>query len=118
MAMINIGGVDLPAPSSYKIPQFDLDSSDTNRNELGLMQRDRVRQGIYKIELEFKAITSSDLHKINSAIEPSKFKTTFLSPKGFITKDMYAGDRSIEMVKYDEDYNKIRWDISFNLTEY
>lgn len=118
MAMVNVGGVDLPAPSTFKIPQFDLDSADTNRNELGIMQRDRVRQGIYKLELEFKGIDSSDLHKINMAIEPSKLNTTFLSPRGFITKSMYVGDRNVEMVKYDKDYNKIRWDISFNLTEY
>ncbi|HOA80071.1 MAG TPA: hypothetical protein PKK61_03275 [Defluviitaleaceae bacterium] len=118
MALISIDGVDLPSPSTMKMPNFDLDSSDTNRNELGILQRDRVRQGIFKIELEFKGITSSQLALIKSAIEPAEINVTFPSEIGLQTKKMYAGDRNIEMVKYDEDYNKIRWNISFNLTEY
>lgn len=118
MAMISIDGVDLPAPSSFKMPRSDLDSGDTGRNELGILQRDRVRQGIYKIELEWKGITSSQLHLIESAIEPSEINVTFPTPTGMKTKKMYAGDRNIEMIKYDADYNKIRWNISFNLIEY
>lgn len=118
MAMISINGVDLPAPSTFKLPKFDLDSSDTNRNELGILQRDRVRQGIYKIELGWKGITSPELYTIETAVEPASIQVTFPGPTGAITKTMYAGDRNIEMVKYDRDHNKTRWDISFNLTEY
>lgn len=116
--MINIGGVDLPTPSTFKLPRFDLDSSDTNRNELGIMQRDRVRQGIYKIELEWKGITSIQLNTIINAIEPASLQVNFPSEIGFITKTMYAGDRNVEVARYDSDYSKIRWNISFNLTEY
>ena len=41
MAMITIDGVDLPSPSVFKLPRYDLDSQDTNRNELGVLQQDR-----------------------------------------------------------------------------
>lgn len=118
MAMITIDGVDLPSPSSFKLPRFDMDSGDTNRNELGILQRDRIRQGIYKIELEWKGITSSQLHLIETAIEPAELNVTFPVPTGRKTKTMYAGDRNVEMVKYDKDFDKIRWNISFNLIEY
>ena len=118
MSMINIDSVDLPAPIKFKPPNFDLDSQDTNRNELGIMQRDRIRQGILKLELAWKNITSSELHTIKSAIEPASVKVTFPTEIGFVTKTMYAGDRDIEIVAFDKDYNKIRWNISFNLTEY
>ncbi|QUH21073.1 DUF6711 family protein [Alkaliphilus sp. B6464] len=119
MSLININGVDLPAPTKFKIQKSDLDSSDTNRNEIGILQRDRVRQGIYKIELEFNGKTSSEIHVIESAIEPAKIQVNFPSPTGKTTKTMYAGDRNgPEIAKYDEDYNKIRWNISFNLIEY
>lgn len=118
MAILNIDGVDLPAPSSFKLPDFDLDSSDTNRNELGVLQRDRVRQGIFKIELEFKGITSSQLATIKEAIKPASFQATFPTEKGFVTKTMYAGDRNTEIAKYNSEINEIRWNISFNLTEY
>lgn len=118
MALVNIDGVDLPAPSSFKIPNFDLDSSDTQRNELGVLQRDRIRDEIYKAEYEAAGITSSQLATIKSAIKPSSFQVTIITELGPITKTMMAGDRNIEMIKYDNDYNKIRWNISFNLIEF
>ena len=118
MALINIDGVDLPAPTKFKIPNFDLDSGDTGRNELGVLQRDRVRQGIFKCEAEWKAITSSKLATIKAATTPASFQATILTELGPVSKTMYAGDRNIEMVKYNDDYNKIRWDVSCNLTEY
>jgi hypothetical protein len=115
--MISIDGVDLPAPTKYKIPNMDLDSS-AERNELGVLQRDRIRSNVFKVELEFTGITSSDLALIKSAISPAEFKATIMTEIGLVTKKMYVGDRNIEMIKYDKDYNKIRWNISFNLTEY
>ena len=116
MAMLKIGGVDMPAPSVFKLPRFDLDSGDTNRNEEGYLQRDRIRQGVYKIELEWWGITSSQLQTIETAIMPAKIQVTFPTASGMQTKTMYAGDRQTELIKYQG--NDIRWNISFNLTEY
>lgn len=118
MAMISIDGVNIPAPTKYKPPNFDLDSEDTGRNEEGKMQRDRVRNDIFKLELEWKSITSSQLATIKAAIRPVSFEVTFPTEVGIVTKTMYAGDRNIEMTKYNDDYNKIRWDISCNFMEY
>ncbi len=117
MAIISIDGVDLPAPHKYKLPNFDLDSEDSNRNELGYFQRDRIRDEIYKGEFEFK-VDSSELALIKSAIKPAELQVTLISEVGPITKTMYVGNRNIDMVSYDEDYNKIMWSISFSLTEY
>ncbi len=118
MAMVTIDGVDLPSPSTYKTPQFDLDSADSDRNELGVLQRDRKRQGIYRLELSWKSITSSELHLIESAIEKAKLNVTFIASVGKIKKQMYAGDRNSEMIKYSDDPNQILWSLSFNLIEY
>lgn len=118
MAMVNIDGIDLPGVPTYKVPNFDLDSSGTGRNELGILQRDRIREGIFKAELEFVGITSSDLALIKSAIKPAQFQAKIITELGPITKTMYAGDRNIEMIKFDKDYNKIRWNISFSLIEF
>ena len=118
MAMVSIDGIDLPGVSTYKIPNSDLDSSDTGRNELGVLQRDRIRDAVFKVEVGFKGISSSELATIKSAIKPSQFNATIITEIGPITKTMYAGDRNIEMVKFDKDYNKIRWDVSFNLVEF
>lgn len=118
MAMVSIDGIDLPGVSTYKIPNSDLDSSDTGRNELGVLQRDRIRDSVFKVELGFTGITSSELATIKSAVKPAQFQATLITETGLVTKTMYASDRIIEMVKYDEDYNKIRWNIKFNLIEF
>lgn len=118
MSAITIDGIGLPEPSSLRIPNFDLDSENTGRNELGILQRDRIRQGIFKIELEWKMINSSELATIKAATQPASFQVTFPSETGYVTKTMYAGDRNVEMAVYHSDYNKIKWNISFNLTEY
>ena len=119
MTIISIDGVDLPSPSVYRLPRFDMDSSDTTRNELGVLQRDRIRQGIYKIELEWKAITSPQLHLIEMAIEPARVQVKFLTATGYKTKTMYVGDRFLEMALFcNRKTDDIRWNISFNLIEY
>jgi hypothetical protein len=118
MTMLRIDGVDMPVPSVYKLPRFDMDSEDTNRNEEGRLQRDRIRQGIFKIELEWWSITSSQLHTIETAIAPASLQVTFITAIGPQTKTMYAGDRNIGMALYDEKTDDIRWDVSFNLIEY
>ena len=118
MAMITIDGIELPSPSKYKPPNMDLDSEDSKRTELGVLQRDRIRAEVFKLELEWKGITSSQLATIKAAIRPASFEATFVTEIGYITKTMMAGDRNIEMVKFDEDYNKIRWDLSCNFVEF
>lgn len=117
MAMIKIDGVDLPSPSKFDLPEMDLDSSDSNRDELGYLHRDRIRQGVYKIELEWKGINNTQLNLIETAIKPVQIDVTFPTSEGMKTKVMYAGDRKRSMIKYNGETN-ITWDLSFNLTEY
>lgn len=117
-ALISIDGVDLPSPTLYSLQNFDLDSGEAKRNEEGYLLRDRVRQGIYKIELEWLNITSSELALIKAAIEPAKVNVKFITESGYVTKEMYVGDRQIKMSLYNPIPDKILWNISFNLTEY
>jgi hypothetical protein len=116
MAILSIDGVDIPAPSTFKLPRYDLDSADTRRNEEGYLQRDRIRQGVFKIELEWRSITSAELQIIDNAIAPASIRVTFPSADGMQTKTMYAGDRNAEIIRYKQ--NDIRWKASLNLIEY
>jgi len=117
MAMVTIDGVDLPSPSEYEIPDSDLDSEGTGRNEEGYLQRDRIRADIKKIPLKWNGIRSSEVALIKSTIAPPQFNVTFITEIGKTTKTMYAGDRSQKMVKYSDNVDEIRWDFSFNLIE-
>ena len=49
----------MPSPTSFKPPEYDLHSGDTGRDGTGTMHIERVRQGIHKINLEWKGIPSS-----------------------------------------------------------
>ncbi len=115
MALVTIGQTDLPSPSRYGLPGFDLDSADTRRNEEGRLQRDRVRQGVYKIELEWNGITGAELQTIETAIQPVSFQVTFIAPDGTKTKTMYAGDFMREILIYRS--GDIRWNAAVNLIE-
>lgn len=116
--MIKIDNVQMPAPSVYRIPEHDLDSENTGRNERGYLQRDRLRQGVFKIEMEWWGVNNNTLATLMNAIKPSKVSVEFLTESGYKTKQMYVGDRSKELVRYMGDTNKMAWNVSFNLTEY
>lgn len=119
MSIITIDGVDLPNPSTLSITMSDLDSPDTTRNELGVLQRDRIREGVYKIELSFNVKKGNEIQIIESAIKKPKLNVTFPDTTGRITRQMYVGDRKKDIVLYNNGVvDKTRWNLSFNLVEY
>lgn len=119
MEIITINGTVLPPPSRFKVVRADIDSSDTTRNEVGVLMRDRVRHGVYKLELEFNVKKGSEIALIESVITGPSFSVRFPDTTGFVTRRMYVGDRDKEVVLYkDGDFDEIRWDLSFNLIEY
>lgn len=118
MNIITIDGVGLPHPSSLQVGMQDLDSPDTTRNERGYLQRDRIRAGIYKIQLEFVAKTGPEIQIIESTLLNARMNVTFPDSSGRITREMYVGDRQKDVVLYANNPDKVRWNLSFSLVEY
>mgnify|MGYP001018491946 CR=1 FL=1 len=120
MAIISIGGVALPAPVEYEVSLQDIDSENTRRTETGVLVRDRVRAGVYKIQAKWR-VTKTELKTITDALSPAKFSVTFFDPTTSTspTRDMYSGDRQAKLVKYDHILpdNSI-WELSVSLIEY
>ena len=114
MAILQINGVDMPEPSSFKVGLQDLDSEKSTRNEAGRIQRDRIRQGVYKIDGEWRNISGTAVTKLENATSPSSFTARFTTASGTKTKVMYVGDRSEEMIRSAKGYV---WNMSFNLVE-
>lgn len=118
MEIIRIDGVDLPHPSSHSIGTFNLYSSDTTRNELGVLQQYLIRSNIFKIELTFNTKRSPEIQKIEAILSSgNNYNVTFPTESGFITKKMYVGDRKKDVVLYSDVVDNIRWNMSFNLIE-
>lgn len=120
MALISIGGVELPGLYKYEVGKADIDSENTKRTETGLLVRDRVRAGVYKIEAGFR-VTTTQLKTITDAISPASFSVTFFDPTSSanVTKTMYAGDKKAELVHYNNSVpNNSLWELSVSLVEY
>lgn len=119
--MISIQGTPLPNPTKYQVGLSDLDSSDTTRNEAGELVRNRVRQGVTKIELGF-IVTGQVAARLLDLVKPSQVVVTYFDPRELAqrTINAYVGDRSCVMKVYDGtvDISEIVWEVSFNLIEY
>lgn len=120
MAIIKIGGADMPSPTKYNVTLQDIDSANTTRTETGELIRDRIRAGVYKIGVTW-LVEHTQIKTITDAIAPDKFQVTFFDPTTNANKtcDMYCGDRSGELKHYKhDDPGKSLWEISTSLIEY
>lgn len=119
--MIAVNGTKLPKPTKYLVTMFDLDSSDSTRNEAGVLIRNRIRQGVTKIELSF-VLRGSDVSWVLELVKPDKVSVEYFDPRSFVprTINAYVGDRSSNMRVYTPDMavEDILWEVSFNLVEY
>lgn len=119
--MIAINGTQLPKPTKYLVTMSDLDSSDSARNEAGVLIRNRIRQGVTKIELAF-TLKGSDASWVLELVQPARVSVEYFDPRSFVprTIDAYVGDRSVNMRVYTPDMSAedILWEVSFNLVEY
>lgn len=100
---ITINGTRLPTPTTYRVQMADLDTENTTRDETGVLHRDRIRSGVYKIIVSWR-LRSSILASVISLIQSSSFTVTFFDTNtmSYQTKTMYAGDRESEVVIGDE----------------
>lgn len=115
---ISINGSDLPLPlaDGYSVSLSDLDSENTNRGEDGVMFRERIRAGVYKVAYQAQ-VETSELEQILSLISSDKFTVSFYFGR-MVTATMYAGDKSINLVSCDLEKDTSYWSVSFNLIEF
>lgn len=117
--LIWVGEKLMPAPRTYRVDLQDIDSSDSGRSETGVMYRNRVRAGVYKILATWR-VKQPNLNILIDTIKPAAFKVTFFDPNTASTQTciMYAGDRSSTMIKNDDESEETWWDFSVNFIEY
>lgn len=77
---LKIDGVVMPTPSEYEYIEADFDSPDSSRSETGVLNRDRIRQGVLSPRFVWKALTTTQLRKILDAVEPTWIEITIFSP--------------------------------------
>ncbi|MDE5946344.1 MAG: hypothetical protein K2G63_03410 [Oscillospiraceae bacterium] len=113
----SIAGHELPiAPTGYNVTVQDIDSDSTGRSaETGELIRYVIRQGVYKIDVEFRG-HSSDIKFIRNLVSGIQFRVIFWDIDEWHTALMYVSDRSMSMLPtpYIDGY----YDLSFSLVEY
>lgn len=116
MFVFKIDGVQMPAPAhdNFKITYDDIDSAKSTRNALGYLRRERLRAGMFKIELEYNMMSNANHSKVLKAIKPAMIDVEFFSPEHneVVTRRMYAGPRSINTYSDGRYYG-----LAFNLVE-
>ena len=97
-ALVSVGGYDFPEPSSYSGNTSTL--VDSSRNVQGKMVGSVIRDDVAKIEISWRYLTVEQWARIQKCFRQSaggKFinNVTFFdqSVGGFVTKEMYVGDR-------------------------
>ena len=117
MALLTLNGTAMPEPSSFTVAVQDLDSDSTKRNESGILQRDRIRQGVRKLTCKWNALGQSDAAAVMQAVRPASVTAEYFDMEDGADKTLtaYVGDRSCERV-----VSQIgpRWTISFDLIEF
>lgn len=117
MSIIQINGVDMPDPSDFSVVIQSIDSDNTNRNEQGVLQRDRVRDGVHKLTLKWNALTGANASAVLQAVSPASFRVSFTDPltNAPTTLTLYSGDRTAAGVGTAKG---MCWNISFDNIEY
>lgn len=119
--LLYIDGQYFPSPTKYNVLMSDLDSSDTTRSENGKLVRNRVRQGVTKIELAY-VVEGWQSKVMMNYIEPAQVTVKFYDPRQDTQREakMYVGDRTCTMKRFlsGDAISDIMWEITFNLVEY
>ena len=114
--MYRVNGVAMPTPKSFTVNIVDLDDG-SDRNANGKLIRDRIGTK-RKLEIEYQPLDPNKISLILKAISPVFVEVEFPDPQEgrFITKTMYAGDKSSPM--YSIIKGKPKWSgLKFNLIE-
>lgn len=93
MALLNIGGVDMPAPTELTISVNDISKADRNANGTMVLERIATKQ---KLQLKWSYISDVDLKTVLNAISPTMYQVTYTNPltNTSQSKQMYCGDRT------------------------
>jgi len=113
--MIKINGVELPAPTTYKIGIMDI--SKAERNAAGTMVLDVIATK-RKIEMSWKFLTNEQIKTLLQLVSDTFFDVEYLDPvtDALKTGTFYKGDRNLDAVSVVNG-NIIYKDIKFNIIE-
>ena len=115
MAVLSIGGVEMPTPSGMTPMIYDI--TEAERDSTGTMHIDLVATK-YKLECTWSYLTQDDMTKLLKAIKSITFSITFTDPETGSSKtiNVYKGDRTIPILRVVDGKNTYK-DFKVNFIE-
>lgn len=115
MAILNVGGTDLPPPTGLTVSIQDIVKADRNANGTMIMELIAVKR---KIEMQWAYLTAAQLSALLTAVDPLFFEVTYPDPQDGTDRSgtFYKGDRSCGMYMYNNG-NPVYKDVKFNVIE-
>lgn len=123
IAIVKVDNYVLPQFSEYSGSLSDLDVESGRNVNGGVMERNRIRSDIHKLEFSYDILTYDVARDILQAIKPSSFNVEFFAIDlgKRITKKMYVGDKSFQWImaipKGKSDFEICVKDLKFNFIE-
>lgn len=120
---VTVNGTLLPTPSKYSGSLSDLDVDSGRSVNGGKMVRNRIRQGMYKLEFTYQLLTYDVAMKLLDLIDGEFFNVNFfaIDEGKKITKKMYVGDRKFEWTmaipQGKTEYEIVVTNLTFNFIE-
>jgi len=114
---IKISGEVIPSSFidlKYDIEDLDVDSIRDINN--GILDRNRIRQGVFKLNITYAITGLEDIQKVLRLTEPVEFQVEILNLRTLTrtTHTMYCAKKSTQLVKHEKAWTK---GLSFSLTE-
>lgn len=117
MAMIAVGGVNLPAPSKFEWSIQDVSIGESGRDDTGYMYKGRVTSK-RKLVLEWKGKDPVTAKTILLAFRPEYVNVTYFDPLDgdYATRNFYTGDQTAPVKIWTQD-EKIYETVAFDIIE-
>jgi hypothetical protein len=99
MALVNIGGVDLPAPASYNVTITDITKNDRNAAGTMIIERIATKRAI---QLGWNYLSGDDYSNVLNAVTNVFFTVTYFDPQNNTnqTGTFYCSDRQAGMIQF------------------
>lgn len=119
MFQIKINGTEYSSASSnLVINGADLDSENSNRDEVGVVHRDRVRADVHSVPFSFENLPRGLAKDIKAALSATIVTMTYPDLDGNVTKSGYVSALKRTCVGYYGDgANDSVWTLEFTFVE-
>lgn len=115
MALLQIDGVNILAPTDLQIGIMDLSKAERNANGTMIIERIATKR---KLELQYNYLTRTQLAELLTLVSPVFFQLQYTEPQtdALRTGTFYCGDRSVGLIDVINGEPRYK-DIKFNFIE-